>query len=153
VSEQHAGRPEFPPIEKIVPHGAPIRALERLVEWAPGRAVAELHVEPTMPFVEEDRLASVVTLEYMAQAVAACLGYEAYRAGGNVRVGMVIGVRQMKIMQPCIAVGTRLRIAVECIRGNEDVSTFRGETRIDDTLVSTAHMTLFHGTSPPDGSR
>jgi predicted hotdog family 3-hydroxylacyl-ACP dehydratase len=143
-------RSRFPPIEKLVPHGPPIRALERLLDWAPGRATCELHVTSSMPFVEGDRLATLVTLEYMAQAVAACLGHEAYVAGGNVRVGMVIGVRQMKIMQPFIPVGTRLLVRVECIRGNEEVSTFRGETHLADMLVSTAHMTLFHGEHPPD---
>jgi predicted hotdog family 3-hydroxylacyl-ACP dehydratase len=153
VSQQRSGEARYPPIEKLVPHGPPIRALERLLDWAPGRAVCELHVTRSMPFVHEARLASVVTLEYMAQAVAACLGHEAYVAGGQVRVGMVIGVRRMQLVRPFVLVGSRLLVTVERIRGNEEVSTFSGETHLGapqdgDTRVSTAHMTLFHGEPP-----
>lgn len=153
MSDERSGDSNrYPPIEKLVPHGSPMRALERLVDWAPGRALCELRVDRAMPFVHDDRLASVVTIEYMAQAVAACLGHEAYLSGGTVRVGMLIGVRQMKILRPWIAVGSHLEISVERIRGNEEVSTFRGEACTGDTVVATAHMTLFHGETPPPGA-
>jgi predicted hotdog family 3-hydroxylacyl-ACP dehydratase len=141
----------YPPIERLVPHGAPMRALERLVQWAPGHALCDLHVAASLPFVEEGRLPSVVTLEYMAQAVAACLGHEAYvGTGTEVRVGMLIGIRQMKLLRPHVLVGDRLEVEVDRIRGNEDVSTFRGETRVGEVLVTTAHMTVFHGAQPPE---
>lgn len=146
----HDGGVPYPPIEKLVPHGPPMRAIERLVEWAPGRAICELHVRDTMPFVQKGRVASVVTLEYMAQAVAACLGHEAYVSGGGIRVGMLIGLRRMELLRPSIAVGSRVLIEVERQRGNDEVSTFRGETRVGDTLVATAILTLFHAEHPPD---
>ena len=95
MADQRSG--VYPPIAKLVPHGPPVRALERLREWEPGRAVCEVRVTRSLPFVHDDRLASVITLEYMAQAVAACLGHEAYVGrGAEVRVGMLIGVRQIQ---------------------------------------------------------
>jgi predicted hotdog family 3-hydroxylacyl-ACP dehydratase len=142
----------FPPIADLVPHGPPIRALEELVEWELGRAVCTVTIREGMPFVRDGRLASVVTLEYIAQAVAACLGHEAYVGGEGVRVGMLIGVRKMELLRPWIAVGRELRVSVERVRGNEEVSTFRGEVTVEGEVVATAMTTLFHAERPPDAT-
>ncbi|MCA9709624.1 MAG: hypothetical protein KDK70_27545 [Myxococcales bacterium] len=140
----------YPPIAELVPHGPPMRVLEELVEWAPGRAVCRLTVREGMPLVEGGRLATVATLEHIAQAVAACLGHEAYMGGEGVRVGMLVGVRKMELLRPWIAVGTELRVSVERLRGNDEVSTFRGEVTAEGELVATALTTLFHAERPPE---
>jgi predicted hotdog family 3-hydroxylacyl-ACP dehydratase len=85
----------------------------------------------------------------MAQAVAACLGYEAFRGGEGVRVGMLIGVRKMQLSPAPIPVGSELAITVERTRGNDDVSTFEGVTRLHGRDLATAQMTLFHAEKPP----
>ncbi len=139
----------YPPIEDLVPHGYPIRALDALLEWEPGRAVCQLQLRASAAFVHGDRVASVVALEYMAQAVAACLGYEAYLAGGRVRAGMIVGVRRMDLMRPHIQVGSVVKLSVERVRGNDEVSTFKGTTHADEQLVAEAHLTLVHPATPP----
>ncbi len=139
----------YPPIEDLVPHGYPIRALDDLIEWEPGRAVCRLQLKPGAAFVRDGRVASVVALEYMAQAVAACSGYEAYLGGGRVRVGMIVGVRRMDLIQPHISVGSLVKLVVERVRGNEEVSTFKGMTYADEQLVAEAHLTLVHPEAIP----
>jgi predicted hotdog family 3-hydroxylacyl-ACP dehydratase len=69
-------------------------AVDELLECADGYATARLVVREGL-FARDGRLDSVVLLEYMAQVVAACLGYEAVAEGGAVRVGMVIACRSM----------------------------------------------------------
>lgn len=140
--------PAYPSMARLMPHGPPMRALEAMLEWEEGRACCRVTVREGMPFVRDGRLASLITLEYMAQAVAACLGYEALLGGEGVRVGMVIAVRKMEIVVPFVAEGTELHIDVERSRGNEDVSTFEGVTKDGDVVISTAVMTLFHGKPP-----
>ena len=139
----------YPPIEDLVPHGFPIRGLDELVDWAPGRATCRLTVHEANPFVRDGALPTVALLEYMAQAVAACLGYEAYRGGDGVRVGMLIGVRKMELTADTIPLGSELSITVERSRGNEDVSTFEGVTELLGKRIATAQMTLFHAEKPP----
>lgn len=85
----------------------------------------------------------------MGQAVAACLGYEAYQSGNNVRVGMIVGVRKLEMRRPHFPVGAELVVAVERMRGDEDVSVFSGEVHCDGELASTALMTLVHPETPP----
>jgi predicted hotdog family 3-hydroxylacyl-ACP dehydratase len=140
----------FPAIGELVPHQAPILALDRLIEWQPGCAVASLTIRADNPFLQHGRLDAVTALEYMAQAVAACLGMEAYREGGAVRVGMVIACRQMQIERPVLELGETLTIRAEQVRGNDSVSHW--QTRTDDasgTPVATATLTLVHGEKPP----
>lgn len=142
----------YPPIAELVPHGPPMCVLEEMIDWEPGKATCRMTVREGMPFVRGGRLAAVTTLEHIAQAVAACLGHEAYVGGEGVRVGMLVGVRKMELHRPWIDVGSELRISVERVRGNDEVSTFRGEVRVEGELVATALTTLFHAEQPPEGT-
>lgn len=140
----------FPPISDLVPHGLPMRALEELVEWEPGRATCRMTVRKVTPFVTRESVPCCATIEFMGQAIAACLGYEAYRGGNNVRVGMIVGVRTMEMMRPSLEVGEVLTITVTRLRGDEDVSVFRGEVVAADGVVSRAQLTLVHPEKPPE---
>lgn len=140
----------FPPIEDLVPHAPPMLAVERLVEWSPGRAETELTVRDGGPFVRDGVVGAACTLEYMAQSVAACLGYEAFRGGVGVRVGMVVACRAMTIERDTLPVGTTLRITVTRVRGTDDASQFEAETRSDGELVARATLTLVHAEVPPE---
>lgn len=139
----------FPPIDDLVPHAPPMRAVEQLVDWAPGRATCTMTVRPHNLFVEGGKVPAVATLEFLAQTVAACLGHEAFTHGGTVRVGMIVGVRQMELFVPHIHVGDNLTLVVERVRGTDEVSTFSGRASVGDLLVSKASMTLVHPEAPP----
>lgn len=141
---------DYPSIEDLVPHGEPIRMIESLEAWEPGYARCAMTIRDSTPFAQEGAVSSVVALEIMAQGVAACLGYEAFRAGGGVRVGMIIASRSFEIFEPEMRVGDALRVEVRRQRGNEDLSHFHGEVHVDTRLVSKAHMTVYHAEKPPE---
>ena len=141
----------IPDIGELVPHEAPMLALEALTEWQPGHAIGTLTVREDNPFVVDGALDAVVTLEYMAQTIAACLGMEAYRDGGAVRVGMIIACRKLEILRPRLAVGDTLTITADCVRGTDSLSHYDGEVRTaGGDRVAAATMTLVHGEKPPD---
>jgi predicted hotdog family 3-hydroxylacyl-ACP dehydratase len=139
----------YPPIDDLVPHSPPMRVVEQLVDWERGRARCTMFIRQHNPFVESGRVATLATLEFLAQAVAACLGYEAFTQGGTVRVGMLVGVRQMEVLEPYLAVGDELVLDVQRLRGTDEISTFTGETRVGGRVVSRANMTLVHPEVPP----
>lgn len=141
----------LPPIAELVPHAPPMLAVDELVECAPGRAVARLVVREDR-FTRDGRLDSIVLLESMSQVVAACLGYEATREGGAVRVGMVVACREMVVARPAVAVGEELILRVERTQGTDAVSQFETETRDGaGALVARATLTLVHGERLTDG--
>jgi predicted hotdog family 3-hydroxylacyl-ACP dehydratase len=144
---------DYPPLEELVPHRPPMVLLDRLVSWEPGKAVCALTLEKDAPFVEQDCVQTAVSIEYMAQGVAACLGYEALRGGESVRVGMIIGCRKFELATETIPIGTPLEIHVERKRGNENLSHFQCSVSDAERTYATALLTLYHAERPPeDGS-
>ena len=141
----------FPPIVDLVPHAPPTVALDELLDWSEGRAHARVVLRDDSLLVRDGGADSIVTLEHMAQTVAACLGYAAFRSGIGVRVGMVVACRRFTIVRPRLRTGERLDVRVACQRATDDISSFEGEVRDErGELVSSALMTLVHAEKPPD---
>jgi len=136
---------DFPPIAFVIPHQEPMVLLDRIVDWEPGQIVCALRVREGARFVEDGLLSVPLTIEHMAQAVAACLGYEAYRGGEGVRIGMIVACRTFKAFKPSASVGDELLIRAERERGNETLSHFNCEIERGEETVATATLTLFHG--------
>ena len=134
----------FPPIGSLLPHGDAIRQLDRLVDWAPGRAECVMRVTADSRLVSNGELESVLLLEAMAQAVAVCLGYEAYGAGEGVRVGMIVACRALRVEVPRVPVGTSLRIRVTRARGNDESSHFDCRVEREGEAIASASLTLVH---------
>lgn len=143
---------EYPPIAQLVPHGESMLELERLVDWSPGRAECAMRIAPTSRFVVDGAIETVFLLESMGQAVASCLGYEAYRGGEGVRIGMIVSCRAFRAHVPRVAVGTALRIRVVRSLGNASTSHFDCEVDCAGTPIAAASLTLVHGPTP-DSSR
>ena len=141
----------FPPVADLVPHAPPTLALEELLAWSPGQATLRLRIRPHGLLVDGDGADAVVALELLAQGAAACLGYAAFRSGGAVRVGMVVGVRKLQLLRPRLFVGEQFTVHVLCTRGNDEVSTWNGELRdAARVLAASATMTIVHAERPPD---
>ena len=135
----------FPPISTLMPHRDPMVLLDRMIDWSPGKTSCAFRVRSEARFVEEGLLSAPFTIEHMAQAVAVCLGYEAYLGGRGVRVGMIVSCREFRAFRRSASVGDELIVRVERDRGNETLSHFRCEVHLDDELFADSTLTLFHG--------
>jgi predicted hotdog family 3-hydroxylacyl-ACP dehydratase len=137
----------FPPVAELIPHAGAMVLLDELVAWHKGYARCVALVRPFAPFVRDGRVDSVVTIEYMAQAVAACLGYEALSAGDGVRVGMIIACKRFVAHADHLRVGDALTLDVHSVQGNELLSHFDCKLSRADELFSEATLTLYHAPS------
>jgi predicted hotdog family 3-hydroxylacyl-ACP dehydratase len=135
---------EFPPIEELVPHAGAMVLLDEMLSWSPGRARCRLIIRPGAPFVHQGVVQSVVGIEYMAQAVAACLGYEALVGGGGVRVGMIIACKRFDAHGDGMRIGDELLVDVEALQGNDTLSHFNCKLTRGDALFAEAVLTLYH---------
>jgi len=140
---------QFPPIEELVPHTGAMVLLDAMTAWSRGSAQCVATVREGAPFVREGAVESAVTIEYMAQAVAACLGYEALVSGGGVRVGMIIGCKRFEAHADELRVGDKLVIDVQCLQGNDTLSHFGCQLRRRGALFSEATLTLYHAPQIP----
>lgn len=142
----------YPPIEELLPHSGAMVLLDELTRWQRGEAECALRVRERGPFVKAGRVSSVVALEYMAQAVAACLGYEALLGGGAVRVGMVIACKRFDAQVDHLRSGDLLRVEVRCIQGNDTLSHFDCQVLRGAEPMASAVLTLYHAPNLPAAS-
>ena len=148
----------FPSVSQLIPHTEPMILIDRLVAWSPGRATCGLQVRAGAPFVEGDALETAFTLEHMAQSVAVCLGYEAYRGGRQTRTGMIVSCRGFEIHEPRVAVGVELTIEASRLQSNDSTSHFEcvvrtasasaSDSALDSATIANATLTLFYGEMP-----
>lgn len=139
-------------MEELLPHSGPMVLLDAMTSWARGEAECRLRVREHGSFVVDGRVESVVMLEYMAQAVAACLGYEALLGGGAVRVGMVIGCKRFDTQVDALRSGDELVVQVRSIQGNDTLSHFDCRVLREAATVATAVLTLYHAPNLPAAS-
>lgn len=142
--------PTYPPIEELIPHSGAMVLVDALTHWTEGEAACGLRVRERAPFERDGKVESAVTIEYMAQAVAACLGYEALRGGGAVRVGMIIACKKFVAHAESLSVGDELTINVKRVRGNEMLSHFDCRVVRRGVVFSEGVLTLYHAEKPPD---
>jgi predicted hotdog family 3-hydroxylacyl-ACP dehydratase len=139
----------YPALVDLVPHAGAMVLLDALTHWQSGQARCTATIREHAPFVVQGSVACEVTIEYMAQAVAACLGYEAITGGGGVRVGMIIACKRFEAHADKLHVGDSLEIAVQCIQGNESLSHFDCKVTRAGQLFSAAVLTLYHASTLP----
>ncbi|MBK1612137.1 hypothetical protein CKO44_01465 [Rubrivivax gelatinosus] len=101
-------------VEAWVPHRGEMRLLDRLLELDDQHALAEVDVPLDGLFVQDGGVPAWVGLEYMAQTVAAWAGARARRAGGQPRIGFLLGSRRYSARCGAFAAGSTLRISVRC---------------------------------------
>jgi len=139
----------YPAIVDLVPHAGAMVLLDALHDWHKGYARCSALIREHAPFVKHGSVSAEVTIEYMAQAVAACLGYEAITSGGGVRVGMIIACKRFEAHAERLDVGDRIDVEVRCISGNEALSHFDCKLMRSGAVFSEAVLTLYHADSLP----
>jgi predicted hotdog family 3-hydroxylacyl-ACP dehydratase len=138
----------IPRIAQLVPHAEPMVLLDEMITLSPGSAECVMQVREHAPFVVDGGIGAPMTIEHMAQAVAACLGYEAYLGGAGVRVGMIIACKRFEVFVQRVVVGDALTIRVARTRGNDTLSHFECGVHRGDERIASATLTLFHGEPP-----
>jgi predicted hotdog family 3-hydroxylacyl-ACP dehydratase len=133
----------FPAAEDLLPHAAPMVLVDELVAHHGTGAVCEVTIREGAPFVTDGRVATLVTLEYMAQTVGVFAGYRSHSAGEPVQVGFLIGCRDMVCHRPWLPVGSVLRVRVERIWGDDMLGKFECGVELDDgTAVASATLNV-----------
>lgn len=99
-----------PPILELIPHRPPMLLLDRVLAFEADRVVCA--ARPTLGgvFVTDGAIAGVVTLEYMAQATAACLALARPDDRAVGARGLLIAARRFSIACGVIAVDTELEV-------------------------------------------
>ncbi|MES3024160.1 MAG: hotdog family protein [Pseudomonadota bacterium] len=136
----------FPPIAELVPHDGPMILLDRVLSADSDNVCAEVAIRADTLFCDGHGVGSWVGIEYMAQAIAAQAGYQAYLRGARPDVGFLLGARRYVCGRSAFALGSVLHVFVHrALQGENGLGAF--ECRIEDSadgeVVATATVTVY----------
>lgn len=139
----------LPSVEDVVPHRPPMLLLDRLVAWDGERVLCEVRIGEGTRFLAADAMVpAVVGLEYMAQAVAAFAGLKARAAGGEPRLGFLIGCRELLLGTDGFRPGDVLEIEAKHVWGETEVGSFACQVRRAGAVLVTGALTVYQGALP-----
>ncbi|WP_223669739.1 ApeP family dehydratase [Kangiella shandongensis] len=134
------------PVADFVPHSDPMVLLDRLVDFTDNSLTAEVDIQPTSRFFipAVKGIESWVSIEYMAQAIAALAGVKAHLAGEPVKLGFLLGTRKMDIASPLMLAGQSYQIHIEELYMDDSgLGAFSCSVTQDDTIISEAKLNVF----------
>ena len=105
---------KLPPIEELVPHRGTMLLLDRVVEFDPGRVVAEYSPRQGAWYVDEaGDMPAWFGIELMAQAVAAHVAMKKRLAGLPRKMGALLGTRSYEASVKSFVAGQVVRIGAQ----------------------------------------
>lgn len=134
-------------IEALIPHRAPMRWIESLIECSDTTATATAVFSPEHFAVSNDQVAEAALVECVAQTVAAALGERARRSGhsanaGIGQTGMLAAVSNFQIQSP-VPLGEELRIEVREVKRLGPMLMVTGRISSGERLIATGELTLY----------
>jgi predicted hotdog family 3-hydroxylacyl-ACP dehydratase len=141
----------LPDVEAVVPHRGDVLLIDRLLLADAARLEATLRVRGGTAYSDErDELQGWVVPEIMAQAVAAFAGCRALAEDGRAApMGLLLGVRQLRLNVDSFRPGEDLRVVVLCSSADEEGrGVFDCELHARDTLVASATLTACQPRDP-----
>ena len=132
-------------IEELLPHRAPMRWVEALVECTDTTAVATVRIGPEHFAVRDGALLETALVECVAQTVAAALGHRMRASGksaaGN-NQGMLVAVTEFKVLvQP--KVGQMLTIETREVKRFGPMLLVASTISCDGQLIATGELSLY----------
>ena len=122
---------DLPEITAVVPHSGRMLLLSRVIAHTADETVCAVDVDRSELF--RDAGGSVpgwVSLEYMAQCIAAHAGLVARDRGERQRPGLFLGTRRTRIHIDNFRAGQRLRVTSRHLRGEAGLAWF--ECAVED---------------------
>ena len=135
----------YPPIASVLPHEPPMVLLDEITELSESHIVATLRIGPTSLFLRNNKIRSIVSLEYMAQAVAAYAGLQRQKAGEAPRIGYIIGVPSMELLVDNFEIGDRLEVHANHVWGDGDLGRFDCVIERSQKEVARASLSVYSG--------
>jgi predicted hotdog family 3-hydroxylacyl-ACP dehydratase len=103
------------------------------------------------PFVAGDGVRSTLAIEYMAQCVAAWVGLQDHARGLPIRIGYLIGAREVTFAVDEFRVGDELRVEASRLWGDDMLGHFActvrraGEPDVRTPPLASATLNVYRG--------
>jgi predicted hotdog family 3-hydroxylacyl-ACP dehydratase len=141
----------MPDIRSLIPHAGPMVLLDRVISVDEDSLWAEVGIRSDTLFCGPDGVGAWVGIEYMAQAIGAWAGYNAWLRGEPVKLGFLLGTRRYECSRPIFVLGSVLRVHVQRLFQNENgLGSFECSIDNEEGRVASAAVTVFQPTQVDD---
>lgn len=134
-----------PPIAELLPHRGPALLLDEVIAHAPERVTCRVTLREGAAYACDGRVPAIVAIEYMAQTIGAWVGLRALARGEPVRIGFLLGTRELRLDVESFAVGDVLEIDAEHVWGDSALGSFRCVVRRASDVLAEATINAFQG--------
>ena len=136
-------------IRQFVPHAGMMCLLDSIIACGDDWLEAEVSIRPESLFCDGSSVGAWVGIEYMAQAISAFAGVRARRRNQAVRIGYLVGTRQLLSHWPVFPVNSRLKMRVDReFEADNGLSVFNCRITCANEAVATATITVFQPAEP-----
>jgi predicted hotdog family 3-hydroxylacyl-ACP dehydratase len=119
----------------LLPHGPEMTLIDQLIESSAETSIAVVTIRADSEFAGADGVPAWVGIEYMAQTIAARIGFESYKNKESPPVGFLLGTRQYDCLIEAFPVGSRLRIRVAPLFVDAGFGSFTCEIETDSVVA------------------
>jgi predicted hotdog family 3-hydroxylacyl-ACP dehydratase len=131
------------PLAAILPHQPPMVLLDRVTGYDDDSLIAEVTITDGSLFITPEGVPGHVGIEYMAQACGAFAGVHALDSATPVRIGLLLGTRDYRVMVPYFRRGDRLSIAVAMVFRDESIAAFACTITVAGKLAAEAQLKVY----------
>jgi predicted hotdog family 3-hydroxylacyl-ACP dehydratase len=144
----------LPTPAELLPHTPPMILVDEVVQVEPDRVVCRLTLRPDSMFVEDGKVPGLVAIEYMAQAIGSIVGVKRLSRGEPIRVGFLLGTRELSLEVDEFTVGDELTVEAIRVFGEEQIGSFKCSVALRGKVVATALVNVYQGSEdgPPPGT-
>lgn len=126
-------------IQNFIPQRAPFVMVDSIEFFDESSLVATFIPESENLFAEEELFSEPGLIEHMAQSVALHTGYSYFLKDKPAPTGYIGSIGKLEVFST-VLIGQKLQSEVKIITEFDGITLVNIETKINDTLVSTAQM-------------
>jgi predicted hotdog family 3-hydroxylacyl-ACP dehydratase len=133
-------------VESLIPHSQPMVLLDRLIDFSDKALTAEVGINEHSRFFNPDKkgVETWVSIEYMAQAIAALAGIRSRLKHQPVKLGFLLGTRKMQIYQALLKPSLTYTIVIkELYMDDSGLGAFQCAIKHGDIIISEAKLNVF----------
>lgn len=136
---------QFPDMDELIPHRSPMRWVDELILWDDEQAVCKATIRASIPLLTEDRVSSILSLEYFAQTAAAWFGYKALREGKPFQLGVLCGVRELTPLISELKVDDEVYSYARKIWNDDRLAQFTCRLECKHQVIAQATISVMQG--------
>lgn len=137
-------KPCLHPIERLLPHAAPMILIDKVVGWSETALVAAVTVRADSMFFQAGKgMPAHLAIEWMAQSCGALTGIQAVETGEPVRIGFLLGTRNFTAVVPWFALGSTLQVTVTATFRDEEMAVMDCTVAEAGVVKAQAQLTVY----------